>query len=426
MRALLLIAALGMTNPGWGDEVRLRPDAPERHVVVKGDTLWGISERFLRDPWLWPRVWRLNREQIRNPHRIYPGDVVRLTIENGEPRLSLEGDGRLRGTVRLSPSIRGEPIATREQGIPAIPLQAIQPFMSKAGVIDPDRLERAPRLLGAADERVLMTRGDVVYATGGGEDARTWHIVRPGKDLIDPDTGDKLGFEAVHVGDASTVREGDPRTLRITAAHMEIGRGDRLLPSAEGEYGQFVPRAPAGTIEGRIISAFGGLGASGQHATVVLNKGARDGLEPGHVLAVYHEGREVASEKRRAQRFLYADTKCLKPGERLAFDHHHDPGAVFEDCPEPAPQYPLRNPRAWRFVDVGCLKPGAQVSAFEPFNPNEVYKPHCRADDVRETIKLPDTRVGLILVYKVHERAAYALVLRADGPLYLLDPVRNP
>ena len=191
MRALLLIAALGVSNPGWGEEVRVRPDAPERHVVVKGDTLWGISERFLRDPWLWPRVWRLNREQIRNPHRIYPGDVVRLTIENGEPRLSLEGDGRPRGTVRLSPSIRGEPIATREQGIPAIPLQAIQPFMTKAGVIDADRLERAPRLLGAADERVLMTRGDVVYATGGGADARTWHIVRPGKDLIDPDTGEK-------------------------------------------------------------------------------------------------------------------------------------------------------------------------------------------------------------------------------------------
>ena len=427
MRTLLLIAALGLSAPTWADQVQLRSDAPDRHVVVKGDTLWDISEKFLQDPWLWPEVWQLNREEIKNPHLIYPGDVVLLTIEDGKPRLSLAAGGRFGETIRLSPSVRGEAIATREQGIPAIPLRAIQPFMSRAGVIDPGALDKAPKLLGAADERVLMMRSDVVYATAGDGNTSNWHIVRPGKDLVDPDSKETLGFEAVHVGDARTLVAGNPQTLTITRGHMEIARGDKLIPASDGDLDGMVPRAPGKPVEGKIISAFGGLEASGRHATVVLNKGARDGLEAGHVLAIYHEGRVVESEEKPARRVRYADTKCLKPGASISYDQFYDPKEVFEDCPEPAPQNIAQNPRAWRFVDVGCLKPGAKVNAFEFFNPNEVYKPHCRpGDEKAEALKLPDARIGLAFVYKVHEKVSYALILQSDGPIYLLDAVRNP
>jgi len=427
MRTLLLIAALGLGSPTWADQVRLQDNAPDRHVVVRGDTLWDISAKFLKNPWLWPEVWQLNRAQIKNPHLIYPGDVILLTFENGKPRLSLENAGRFGETLRLSPRVRGEPIVTREEGIPAIPLQSIQPFMARAGVIDPGALDKAPRLLGAADERVMMTRSDVVYASADASGTRLWHIVRPGKALVDPDSRETLGHEAVHVGDATTLVAGNPQTLVIAAAHMEILRGDKLIPAADMNLSSLIPRVPGRSIEGKIISAFGGLEASGRHATVVLNRGARDGLEAGNVLAVYHQGRTVPGDSKPMPRFRYADTKCLKPGAQISHEGFYDPKAVFEECPEPAPQNIIQNPRAWRFVDVGCLKPGAKVSAFEFFNPREVYKEHCRTgEEAQMSIKLPDTRVGLAFVYKVHDKLSYALILQSDGPIYLLDNVRNP
>lgn len=348
MRILLLIAALGLGSPTWADLVRLQDNVPDRHVVVRGDTLWDISAKFLKDPWRWPEVWQFNREQIKNPHLIYPGDVILLSFEDGQPRLSLQGAGRFGETLRVSPSVRGEPIVTREQGIPAIPLQAVRPFMTRAGVIDPGALDTAPRLLGAADERVMMTRSDVVYATANTSGTRLWHIVRPGKALVDPDSKETLGHEAVHVGDANTLVAGNPQTLVIAAAHMEILRGDKLIPAADLDLSSLIPREPETAIEGKVISAFGGLEASGRHATVVLNRGARDGLEAGNVLAIYHQGRTV---------------------------------------------------------------------------PQEHYR---QGEQAEASIKLPDTRIGLAFVYKVHEKVSYALILQSEGPIYLLDAVRNP
>jgi hypothetical protein len=422
MRNLLLFVSLSLASPAWADEVRLRPDAPERHVVVKGDTLWDISAKFLSDPWKWPDVWRLNKDHIRNPHLIYPGDVVALTLEDGQPRLSLES-GRFGATVRLSPSIRGEPIESREKGIPAFPPEVIGPFMSQARIVDPDSLKSAPRLLGAEDERVMMMQSDVVYATAGDPKVSEWHIIRPGNRMVDPDSKEPLGFEALHVGDARTIVAGNPQTLVITRGHLEILRGDKLVPAEQADLQGIVPRAPEVPIEGKIISAYGGLAATGRYATVMINKGRRDGIENGHVLAIHHKGREVKDEPV-LQRFRYMDTECLKPGETLAFDAFHDPKQKFEPC-NTEPELPMfKITEAWRFMDIGCLKPGAKISAFEFFNPKEVYKGHCRPED--GIIKLPDARVGLAMVYQTHDKVAYAVVMQSSGPVYLMDMVRNP
>jgi hypothetical protein len=188
------------------DQVKLRADAPDRHVVVKGDTLWDISAKFLSSPWKWPELWQLNKSEIKNPHLIYPGDVIVLIMTPDGPRLTkMSGD-------KLSPRIHSEPLKSKADAIPTIPPSAVEPFITQAGVIDPERALFLPRILGSDDERVFMMPGDNVYASQGDDYTKSWHIIRPGADLIDPDTGKSLGKEALYVGTATTVVAGSPQT----------------------------------------------------------------------------------------------------------------------------------------------------------------------------------------------------------------------
>jgi hypothetical protein len=422
MRTLILIAALGLSAPlsapSWADNVRLQENAPDRHVVVKGDTLWDISEKFLKDPWLWPEVWRLNKEEIKNPHLIYPGDVVVLTLEGGKPRLSLE-KGRFTETVKLSPQVRSEPILIKEQGIPAIDPKHIRPFLNLAWVVDQDMLDAAPKLLGAVDERALVTKGDTVYASVRDQDTASWLVFRPGKQLLDPESKEVLGFEALNVGKVRTIVPGKPQTLLVEQASMEISIGDRLLPDLPIELESLTPHAPSKAVESKIILAYGGFNATSKHATVVINKGARDGIEAGHVLAIHRQGR-VYQKGEDAQTHRYVDVKCIKPGKTLTGDFY-DPKEMLQECkdlPQDAKQ------EAWRYMDVGCLKPGAKVSANEFFDAKDAYRLHCRTSE--ETLRLPDQRVGLLFVYRVYNKVAYGLIMEANGPVYLMDVVKNP
>lgn len=419
MRILPLLVAIGLAIPAWADEVRLQENAPARHVVVKGDTLWGISEKFLKDPWKWPEVWQLNRDEVKNPHLIYPGDVVILSMEGGEPRLSLE-KARFNETVKLSPQIRSEPIVIKEKGIPAIDPKTISPFLGLGAVVSKEAIEAGPRLLGAVDERVLIMVGDQVYASPGKGNIKEWQVFRPGNELVDPDTQEVLGFEAIAVGQARTVVPGNPQTLVISKAAQEIAIGDKLVPYSPVELESLVPHAPTKPVLGKIFSAYGGITATSQYATVVINKGARDGLEAGHVLAIHRPGRVL--EETAPETYRYSDVKCVKPGETLTSDFY-DPKEKLVECKDLPPG---AKQEAWRYADVGCLKPGAQVTANEFFNPKEVYHLHCRPGDGASAVQLPEHEVGVLFLYRVYDKVSYGLIMRADGPVYLMDHVKNP
>jgi hypothetical protein len=369
MRTLILIAALGLgaslSAPIWADNVRLQENAPDRHVVVKGDTLWDISEKFLKDPWLWPEVWQLNKDEIKNPHLIYPGDVVVLTMEGGKPRLSLEPGARQ--LVKLSPQIRGEPIVTKESGIPSIPLKAIQAMLSKGGVGDPADLEKAPRILGSSDARVMFGSGDTVYAGKGDGETVDWRVVRLGQALKNPDNPKEiLAYEMQYLGHARTQKQGDPQVVRILSAEQEILERDQLLPSWKGDAPQYIPHAPDKPVNAKVVAALGGPIYAGTYMTLILDKGARDGIEEGHVLALFSAGRSVA------------DPKCIR-AEKLAFLAGGGRGHA-QDC-----------------------------------KPNE-----------NDKATLPDTRVGLAFVYRVFNKVAYALVMKSTEPVTAGDSARNP
>ncbi len=297
--SLLLLGGLAAA-PARADELKLAENVPDQYVVVKGDTLWDISGRFLKQPWRWPEIWQLNRDQIKDPHWIYPGDVIVLDFVDGQPRLRLKkgmGGGRSSGEARLSPRIRAEDRG--EFAIRSISPSTIEPYMSQPLVVGQNQLKSAPRIAEGPDSRVVLTLGDNAYAVGiaANDPNQIWQIYRPGKQLVDPDNKEILGHEAEHLGDARLVSQKDGvTTLRILKIKQEITIGDRVMPAQRNEVFSYVPHAPANEPNGKIISSYGGVAEVGQYGVVVVNRGSKDGIEPGHVIALYKRGRPIRKE----------------------------------------------------------------------------------------------------------------------------------
>lgn len=322
----------------------LAPDAPDTYTIKSGDTLWAISKMYLRSPWRWPELWGMNLEEILNPHLIYPGQTLYLDKRDGRARLtgtppgtgtetppavtsegsapapvitSRDGAAGIE-TVRLSPRIRSEAAST-----PLTTLQTrdIEAFLAEPLIVEENELQTAPRIVAAGENRVIIGRGDRVYARGpvsaplldDQQKFKQYRIFRNAKPLKDPDTGEVLGYEAEFLGKASLVRsEGSvelaaasnggktstalvPATIDILSAKSEMLVGDRMAPEPEREFLNFVPRAPASAVNGRVVSIYGNsaVANASQNQVVVINRGRRDGIESGHVLAILKDGQQL-------------------------------------------------------------------------------------------------------------------------------------
>lgn len=300
MRKLIisLILLFGLAPlAALGADLALKDNPPERHVVAPGDTLWGIASKYLKDPWRWPELWGMNRDQIKNPHRIFPGDVLVLEKNGGRSQLRVA-----RETVKLSPQARIEPL--EREAIPSIPASAIEPFLSQPLVIEANGLDSAPVLVGGYEQRVIFGNGDTVFVKGLPKDqGPLWQVYRPGRALVDPETQEALGLEAIYLGEAQALTFDEISTIQITKSAQEIGRGDRLVASPGAVFANYAPHAPDKAIKGRVISAYGGVAEMGRNSILTINRGKRDGLEPGHVLALYRAGDAAyVSRKESAER----------------------------------------------------------------------------------------------------------------------------
>ena len=299
MRKIISLICLLLPIAVFADELQLQENAPDRYVVVKGDTLWDISGRFFKDPWKWPQIWGFNKDTIKDPHWIYPGDVVYLDhttntlYVGGLPATSdvpvADGTSSDAGVTRLSP--RARVVAGTSEAIPSVSLKDIGPFLARPLVIEEDEMESSPVLAGTYEQRQLLGYNDVAYAENMPDDkGKSWQIYRPDRQFVDPDTGEELGYEVTYLGDAVVEQFGEVAALKITRSVLEIHKGDRFAQSTSGFAANYLPRAPAKDISARVISIYGGVVQAGQNAVITLNKGKRDGLENGHVLALYQKG----------------------------------------------------------------------------------------------------------------------------------------
>ena len=344
----------------------LAPNAPDEYTVKPGDTLWAISRLFLRSPWRWPELWGMNIKEISNPHRIYPGQVLYLEKSGGRARLSTRRGGASDGTIKLSPRTRYESMSG--MALPTLNPSLIEPFLSEPIIVDEDTLKAAPHIVAGNDSRVLLARGDRAYALGQADDQlietagpiRTYRIFRNATPLKDPATGELLGYEAAYLGKAQLKRSQTvaaqlvdgkevvnviPATIDIVAAREEMRAGDRLLPEPTRQLLSYAPRAPSTQVDGRIVSVYGNaVQFAAQNQVVAINKGTRDGIDNGHVLAI------------------------LKNGETI--------------------------------LD----RTGAR----------------------KETIKLPNERIGLLMVFRTFEKVSYALVLEINDTPRAGDFLVNP
>jgi hypothetical protein len=327
---------------GFADTVKIHDNAPDSHVVVKGDTLWDISTKFFKDPWLWPKIWGLNKDTIKDPHWIYPGDVVYLDRASGTlhiGKIKQTEEAGKSDSVKLSPRVHVQ--GSEHNAISSISTSAIEPFLSRPLIIENDGLSKAPTIVGTHEKRVILGSGDIAYVKGLSKDQGfQWQIYQPGKTLLDPDSKEVLGYEAVYLGNAEVEKFANISTIKIVKALKEISKGDRLIQVSNEIARSYVPRAPDSQITARVISIYSGVSQAGQHSIVTINKGLRDGIENGHVLALYRKG-DVIKEK-------------------------------------------------------------------------------------GNTLTLPDTRYGLLFVFRTFDKVAYALVMRTQLPVELLDSALTP
>lgn len=279
--------------------VELAKDAPDKYVVVRGDTLWGISGKFLEKPWRWPEIWALNKDQISNPHLIYPGDIVYLDTSSGSPRLRLakavggtEVAQAAEPSERVQPKVRAQ--ALDKAPIPTINASVIEPFLTQPLVVDEAGLATHPYIVGAQEGRVYSSRGEIAFARNMPENAPAeWYIYRPARPIVDPDTRRVIAYEALHVGSARLEKAGDPATLRITSVREEVTAGDRLMPADPSRVTSFAPRPPEGAVNGRIVSVVRGVTQAGRGSVVAVSAGSANGLEIGNVLSITQQPRTV-------------------------------------------------------------------------------------------------------------------------------------
>jgi hypothetical protein len=358
LAAGMLVASAAVS----GQDLRLADTAPQTYTVQKGDTLWGISGKFLKDPWRWPEVWRMNRDEIRNPHWIYPGDVVRLDMVGGQPRLSLaSGTGGPRPTVRVAPAVRSSPIDP--EAIPSIPPGDIEPYLSKPLVTGPEGLRSSGEIVAGRDrDRVIRGDGDRVYAVGIAQNAGDlWYIYRPVGTIRSLDRRQALGFEYRFLGTARVERFADVATLLIENAKEEILVGDRLIPVPPQTLVNYVPHAPAVEVDGRIIASARDQVEMGRGSIVTIDRGARDGIDVGTVLSIY---RGVAP------------------------------------IPDPRPNN-----------DAPVL--------VRHFDQTTFWRPE-------RFLEVPQERTGLMFVFRVFEQVSFAILLNTTDPVQIGDFVRKP
>ena len=408
-KILILFAILFIFVCANAGEIELNPEHPDKYTVVEGDTLWGISARFLQKPWRWQEIWQVN-PQIKNPHLIYPGDVVSLHYQGGQPVLSLERAGQTSSgrNIKLSPTIRS---SENDKAISAIPIDAIEQFLQWPLIFEQDEMDYWPYIVSSYEGHLVASVNNTIYVRGIPDESETreYSIYRKGAAYLnvkeDKDEDDEiLGYEAIYIGQAVMQKKGDPASAVITSVEREVLTGDRLIPNSEQDINvEFTPSSTKTEVTGRIlsvltgISKLGGVAQIGQHQVVVLNVGESKGIEPGNVLGIFQDNFKVKDTigPNQPKKLVEQDA------DRIEFER--------EDS---------------NFVDQELSKLVNGIrNMIKKFD--RKFPEFANRKTKSETISLPQEYVGVVLVFRTFEKISYGLVMEISGPVHVLDTVRS-
>lgn len=393
--SLLIGVWLLPLSPAWA--VELAPDAPPTYVVRSGDTLWGIAGRYLRDPWRWQEIWQAS-DGIDDPNLIYPGDVLELTMIEGQPRVRVAQRGASASStrdgmrvVRLSPQVR---VSSLTDAVPMIPISSIAPFLTQPYIAESDQIRQAAYVVGFPDEHIVAGLHDSIYVRRIDSNANSrFQVLRPGEALRDPDTNEVLGYEAVFVANLALERTGDPAKLTVTRSEREVSIGDRVIPAGrEQPLENFFPRpAPPGA-KGHILSVLNGVSQIGQFDVVTINRGTRDRIEVGHVFEAY-----IGGVKARDQ---------VKTGTGFSSNWRDESPFSTE---------------FWYGRDQ--VRQGWRMN--EP-DSNAPLPPHVEFRRADGQYFKPFERAGILLVFRTFERLSFALVLNTQRAIKVGDQIAAP
>ncbi|MBL1141762.1 MAG: LysM peptidoglycan-binding domain-containing protein [Proteobacteria bacterium] len=405
LNKILISCAIFLLTIGVkADELTINPDHPETYTVVKGDTLWDISARFLEQPWRWSEIWNVN-PQIENPHLIYPGDVVSLSYQDGQPVLSVNrGTGQVVSgrNVKLSPTVRS---FDNVEAIPAIPIDAIQQFLKRPVVLDENEIEQWPYVVSSYDEHLIASTGNTIYVRGIAEDsdAAQYSIFRKGNAYVSPKENEDgeneiLGYEAIYIGDATLTKKGDPAAAIVTEVDQEILIGDRLVPQSDEDVStEFYPGPTIREVEGNILSVVDGVSQIGQYQVVVLSLGEEQGLEAGNVLGIYQSGYVVQDKigPNRSQSESEKEAERAKQLEEAGGHASRTLARIVHDVED----------------GIEWL--------------NETFPTIANQQAKTEDVTLPEEYVGVVMVFRTFNKVSYALVMETQGPVHVSDTVRS-
>ncbi len=272
----------------------LAPGAPSRYTVRHGDTLWKLSGMYLRKPWNWPLLWGMNLAQIRNPHWIFPGQVLVLHVAGGRAWLSSEAGSDL-PTVRLEPGVRAEPLAPA--GIPTLDPLVIGSFLTRALIVEPDQLARSPRIVALQPGQMMLAPGQTAYVGGELGEATRFEVYRPAQPLHEPGSKRIIAWQSRYLGSVRLVQPPQGKDAVATVAVHDMVRdievGDRLIAQPPNQHLDFTPHAPSHAVSGTILAVYGDVSMAGRNGVVVIDRGHAQGVERGDVLVIDRPPRQV-------------------------------------------------------------------------------------------------------------------------------------
>lgn len=396
IKNFILIMFLAFSATAFAEKIVLNPNIPEKYTVQKGDTLWDISAHFLSDPWLWPLVFKGN-QHIDNPHLIYPGDVVTLRFDGGQPVLEVTSNeqvDQVNRDVKLSPHIRVQKRDHAKKKL--INLADIQQFLVSARVVGDKEIDNYPYVVSSYNQSL----GNKLYVRGLDENVTEirYSLYRKRDAYTNPrkDPDKILGYEALYIGDVVLDTPGDPASFIITSAQREIFNGDRLIPkSREETVARFLPAMPKHDVNANILSVIDGVAQIGQYNTVVIDVGNKDGIEVGHILAVYQDGElvkdDIATESKRERE------------ARIVIEH--------ED-------------KSFFNKELSAIINGLKTLKTD-FNESDLVEYLTRPNNKSEIVKLPNEYTGLLMISRVFENVSYGIVMKVNKPIHVLDSVRS-